>query len=58
LDWAGVQPEVRNLIDHAAELTGKTRIGFVLDAVHQAAHIDVLDQDNSCDESQGLWVGL
>ncbi len=39
-----IRPEVRNLIDHAAELTGKNRTDFVLDAARQAAQNTVLDQ--------------
>jgi len=39
-----VRPEVRKLIDHAAELTGKTRTDFVLDAAKQAAQNAVLDR--------------
>ncbi len=39
-----VRPEVRSLIDHAAEITGKNRTDFVLDAARQAAQNAVLDQ--------------
>ena len=39
-----IRPEMRMLIDHAAELTGKNRTDFVLDAARQAAHNAVLDQ--------------
>ena len=39
-----VRSDVRQLIDHAAELTGKTRTDFVLDAARQAAQNAVLDQ--------------
>jgi uncharacterized protein (DUF1778 family) len=39
-----IRPEVRNLIDHAAELAGKNRTDFVLDAARQAAQNTVLDQ--------------
>jgi uncharacterized protein (DUF1778 family) len=39
-----VHPEVRGLIDHAAELTGKTRTDFVLDAARQAAETALLDR--------------
>jgi uncharacterized protein (DUF1778 family) len=39
-----VRPEVRRLIDHAAELTGKNRTDFVLDAARQAAHSALLDR--------------
>ena len=35
---------MRSLIDHAAELTGKNRTDFVLDAARQAAQNAVLDQ--------------
>lgn len=39
-----IQPDLRNLIDQAAELTGKNRTDFVLDAARQAAHATLLDQ--------------
>jgi uncharacterized protein (DUF1778 family) len=39
-----VRPEVRSLIDHAAEIMGKNRTDFVLDAARQAAQNTVLDQ--------------
>ncbi len=39
-----IRPEVRNLIDQAAELTGKNRTDFVLDAARQAAQNTLLDQ--------------
>ena len=39
-----VRPEVRSLIDHAAELAGKNRTDFVLDAARQAAQNILLDQ--------------
>ena len=39
-----IRPEVRSLIDHAAELTGKNRTDFVLDAARQAAENALLDQ--------------
>ncbi|MGD0799390.1 MAG: DUF1778 domain-containing protein [Acidobacteriaceae bacterium] len=39
-----IKPEVRGLIDHAAELTGKTRTDFVLDAARQAAENALLDR--------------
>jgi uncharacterized protein (DUF1778 family) len=39
-----IRPEWRTLIDHAAELTGKNRTDFVLDAARQAAQNTLLDQ--------------
>jgi len=39
-----IRPEVRSLIDHAAQLTGKNRTDFVLDAARHAAQNAVLDQ--------------
>lgn len=39
-----IQPDLRNLIDQAAEATGKNRTDFVLDAARQAAHAALLDQ--------------
>jgi uncharacterized protein (DUF1778 family) len=39
-----VRPELRTLIGHAAELTGKNLTDFVLDAARQAAQNAVLDQ--------------
>jgi len=39
-----VRPEVRSLIDHAAELTGKNRTDFVLDAARIAAQNAILEQ--------------
>lgn len=39
-----IKPELRGLIDRAAELTGKTRTDFVLDAARQAAENAVLDR--------------
>ena len=39
-----VKPEVLSLFDHAAELKGKNRTDFVLDAARQAAQQTVLDQ--------------
>lgn len=36
-----IKPDERNLIDRAAELTGKTRTDFVLEAARQAA-VDAL----------------
>ena len=39
-----VRPEVRSLIDHAAELTGKNRTDFVLDAARVAAQNAILEQ--------------
>jgi uncharacterized protein (DUF1778 family) len=39
-----IRPEVRDLIDHAAELTGKNRTDFVLDAARHAAQNALLDQ--------------
>lgn len=39
-----IKPEVRGLIDRAAELTGKSRTDFVLDAARRAAEEALLDQ--------------
>jgi uncharacterized protein (DUF1778 family) len=39
-----VLPETRSLIDLAAELTGKNRTDFVLDAARQAAQNALLDR--------------
>jgi uncharacterized protein (DUF1778 family) len=39
-----IKPAVRSLIDHAAEITGKNRTEFVLDAARQAAENALLDQ--------------
>jgi len=39
-----IKPEVRRLIDRAAELQGKNRTDFVLDAATQAAESAVLDR--------------
>lgn len=39
-----VLPETRALIDRAAELTGKNRTDFVLDAARQAAQNALLDR--------------
>lgn len=39
-----ILPEVRNLIDRAAELVGKNRTDFVLDAARQAAMNAMLDR--------------
>jgi uncharacterized protein (DUF1778 family) len=39
-----IRPEVRTLIDHAAELAGKNRTDFVLDAARKAAQETLLDQ--------------
>jgi uncharacterized protein (DUF1778 family) len=39
-----VKPEVRGLIDRAAELAGKNRKDFVLDAVRHAAEQTLLDR--------------
>jgi uncharacterized protein (DUF1778 family) len=39
-----IQPELRNLIDQAAEITGKNRTDFVLDAARQAAQATMIDQ--------------
>lgn len=39
-----IKPEVRDLIDYAAELAGKTRTDFVLDAAKQAAEEAILDR--------------
>ncbi len=39
-----IKPEVRFLIDHAAELTGKNRTDFVLDAARQAAQSVLIDR--------------
>jgi uncharacterized protein (DUF1778 family) len=39
-----IRPEVRALIDQAAELTGKNRTDFVLDAARQAAQNVLIDR--------------
>jgi len=39
-----IQPEVRGLIDRAAELSGRTRTDFVLDAARRAAQETLLDR--------------
>jgi uncharacterized protein (DUF1778 family) len=39
-----IQPEVRGLIDLAAELAGKTRTDFVLDAAPRAAEETLHDR--------------
>ena len=39
-----IKPELRRLIDHAAELAGKNRTDFMLDAARLAAQNTVLDQ--------------
>jgi uncharacterized protein (DUF1778 family) len=39
-----IRPEVRELIDRAAELAGKNRTDFVLDAARRAAEDTLLDR--------------
>jgi uncharacterized protein (DUF1778 family) len=39
-----IKPELRGLIDRAAELLGKNRTDFVLDAARQAAEGALLDR--------------
>ena len=39
-----IQPELRGLIDRAAELSGKNRTDFVLGAARQAAENTLLDR--------------
>ena len=39
-----IKPELRGLIDRAAELSGKTRTDFVLDAARLAAEDALLDR--------------
>lgn len=39
-----IQPKVRELIDQAAELAGKNRTDFVLDAARRAAENTLLDR--------------
>ena len=39
-----IKPEVRGLIDRAAELTGKNRTDFVLDAARHVAEDALLDR--------------
>lgn len=39
-----IQPELRGLIDRAAELMGKTRTDFMLDASRKAAEETLLDR--------------
>jgi len=39
-----IKPELRGLIDHAAELAGKNRTDFVLDAARHAAEDTLLDR--------------
>jgi uncharacterized protein (DUF1778 family) len=40
----GIQPQVRELIDLAAEIAGKNRTDFVLDAAPRAAEDTLLDR--------------
>ena len=40
-----IPPAERNLIDRAAELAGKTRTAFILEAARRAAEEAPLDQD-------------
>jgi uncharacterized protein (DUF1778 family) len=39
-----IKPQVRELIDRAAELAGKNRTDFVLEAAHRAAEDTLLDR--------------
>lgn len=39
-----IKPGLRNLIDQAADLTGKNRTDFMLDAARQAAETAMLDR--------------
>lgn len=39
-----IKPQVRELIDRAAELAGKNRISFILDAACRAAETLLLDR--------------
>lgn len=39
-----IKADLRNLIDQAADLTGKNRTDFVLDAARQAAETAMLDR--------------
>ncbi len=39
-----IKPELRSLIDRAAQLTGKTRTEFVLEAARRAAEDTVLER--------------
>jgi uncharacterized protein (DUF1778 family) len=39
-----IKPELRSLIDRAAEMLGKTRTDFVLEASRKAAEDTLLDQ--------------
>ena len=39
-----IKPQIRQLIDRAAELSGKNRTDFVLDAVRRAAEDTLLDR--------------
>jgi len=39
-----IKPQVRELIDQAAELSGKNRTDFVLDAARRAAEDTLLDR--------------
>jgi uncharacterized protein (DUF1778 family) len=39
-----IKPELRSLIDRAAQLTGKTRTEFVLEAARRAAEEAVLER--------------
>ena len=39
-----IKPELRGLIDRAAELSGKNRTDFVLDAARNAAEAALLDR--------------
>jgi len=39
-----IRPQLRGLIDYAAELSGKNRTDFVLDAARQAAEDALMDR--------------
>ncbi len=55
-----IRPEVRALIDHAAELTGKNRTDFVLDAARQAAQSALIDRTliSVSDQAYKAFVAL
>jgi uncharacterized protein (DUF1778 family) len=39
-----INPEIRDLIDQAASLHGKTRTAFIVEAAHEVAQKTLLDQ--------------
>ena len=49
-----IKPQVRELIDRAAELAGKNRTDFVLDAARRAAEDTLLDRTVFTGKPQGV----